>query len=126
MSYNKKIIKYYKNRINIGSLLLNNNLGLGIIGSPVCGDLIELYIYVKNDLIIDSKFKSYGCGSVIASISYIVSYIIGKNINLITFIKNTHILKELNLPLIKIHCSILVEDIIKLSVINFKNNYLIY
>lgn len=125
MSYNNKILKYYNIRKNSGSLELENNYGLALIGSPICGDFIELKIHVVNDIIINSKFKTYGCGSAIASISLLVSYIIKKNINLITYIKNTHILKELNLPLIKIHCSILAEDILNFSISNFKNNYLI-
>lgn len=126
MSYNNKILKYYNIRKNSGYLKLNNSYGLAIIGSPICGDFIELKIHVINDIIINSKFKTYGCGSSIASISLITSYIIKKNINLITYIKNTHILKELNLPLLKIHCSILAEEILNYSILNFKNNYLIF
>ncbi|ASS47118.1 Iron-sulfur cluster assembly scaffold protein IscU [Candidatus Nasuia deltocephalinicola] len=126
MSYNKKIIYYYNNRLNVGFLNLNKNYGFSLIGAPLCGDLIELQLYIINDLILSSRYKTYGCASAIASVSLLSSYIIGKNINHIFFTKNIHISQELSLPLIKIHCSVLVEDILKLSIINFKNNYLIF
>lgn len=126
MPYNDKIIYYYKKKYNNNFLNLKINFGFSSIGAPICGDLIELQIYIINDIICNCRFKVYGCASAVASISLLISYIKNKNINHVCFTQNNHVSKELSLPLIKIHCSVLVEDLLKFCLINFKNNYLIY
>ena len=115
MSYSEKVIDHYENPRNVGSLDKNNKkVGTGIVGAPSCGDVMKLQIMVEDDgTISDVKFKTFGCGSAIASSSFATELIKGKNITEAIKIKNTHISEELRLPPVKIHCSVLVEEAIK-------------
>ncbi|AZP36344.1 NifU-like protein [Candidatus Annandia adelgestsuga] len=124
MSYSKKVIDHYENPRNVGSL--NNediNVGSGIVGAPSCGDVMKLQIKVskKKNIIKDAKFKTYGCGSAIASSSFVTELIKGKSLKEAENIKNIYIAKELNLPPVKIHCSILAESAIKKAIKNYKD-----
>lgn len=122
MSYSKKVIEHFENPKNIGSLdEKEKNVGTGIVGAPACGDVMKLQIKVNNKgQIEDAKFKTYGCGSAIASSSLATEWLKGKNIKNASTIKNSDIAKELALPPVKIHCSILAEDAIKAAIDNFK------
>ena len=115
--YHKKIIEHYENPRNVGSLnKKDNNVGTGLVGSPACGDVVKLQIKVDLDgKIIDTKFKTFGCGSAIASTSYLSEYIKNKNIYSID-INNKHIANYLNLPPVKLHCSMLAEDVLKAAI----------
>ena len=120
--YHKNVIDYYENPKNVGSFNSNEkNIGTGLIGAPACGDVMKLQIKVDNsDIIIDAKFKTFGCGSAIASSSYATEYIKGKNINEAIKFTNSDIAKHLNLPPIKLHCSMLAENAIKGAIKDFK------
>ena len=120
-NYHKRLSDHYENPRNVGSLnKYDKNVGTGIVGSPACGDVMKLQIKVdKNGKIIDSKFKTFGCGSAIASSSYATEKIINQNINSIG-LNNKKISKYLNLPPVKLHCSILAEDAIKSAINNYK------
>ena len=120
--YHKKIIEHYENPRNVGSFNKNDkNIGTGLVGSPACGDVMKLQIKVdSNGIIIDSKFKTFGCGSAIASSSYVTELIKNQNINSID-IKNTDIAKYLNLPPVKLHCSMLAEDAIKAAIKDYRD-----
>ena len=120
-NYHKRLLDHYENPRNVGSLnKYDKNVGTGIVGSPACGDVMKLQIKVdKNGKIIDSKFKTFGCGSAIASSSYATEKIINQNINSID-LNNKKISKHLNLPPVKLHCSILAEDAIKSAINNYK------
>ncbi|WP_343189454.1 Fe-S cluster assembly scaffold IscU [Buchnera aphidicola] len=121
MSYNKKIIDHYENPRNVGSFSnKDNNVGLGLVGAPSCGDVMKLQIKVNNGIIEDACFKTYGCGSAIASSSLMTEWVKGKTLKEAKKIKNTKIVKELKLPPVKIHCSILAEDAIKQAIKNYK------
>ncbi|XZR53138.1 MAG: Fe-S cluster assembly scaffold IscU [Enterobacteriaceae bacterium] len=126
MSYSKMVLDHYENPRNVGSLdSKNKNVGSSMVGSPSCGDVIKLQIKIDNNNIIeDAKFKTYGCGSAIASSSLLTEMIKGKTINQIKKIKNITIAKKLLLPPIKFHCSILAEKAIKEAIKNYyiKNN----
>ncbi|XP_011860179.1 PREDICTED: iron sulfur cluster assembly protein 1-like [Vollenhovia emeryi] len=119
MSYNEKILDHYENPRNVGSLDKNDpNVGTGLVGAPSCGDVMKLQIKVNDKGVIeDAKFKTFGCGSAIASSSLLTEMIKGKAIEDVTQIKNTQIVEELSLPPVKIHCSVLAEDAIKASII---------
>ena len=121
--YHQNIISRYENPGNIGSLDKNKkNVGSGLVGSPACGDVMKLDIEVdENENIIQSKFKTFGCGSAIASSSYATDWIIGKNINDASTLKNQDIAKELHLPPVKLHCSMLAEDAVKAAIKDYKN-----
>ncbi|BFI91091.1 Fe-S cluster assembly scaffold IscU [Enterobacterales bacterium endosymbiont of Anomoneura mori] len=127
MSYSKKLLDHYENPRNVGSLdNKDKNVGSSLIGSPSCGDVIKLQIKINNKGIIENaKFKTYGCGSAIASSSLLTELIIGKTIKQVKKIKNINIAKELSLPPIKFHCSILAENAIKEAIKNYysKNNF---
>ncbi|XZR52725.1 MAG: Fe-S cluster assembly scaffold IscU [Enterobacteriaceae bacterium] len=127
MSYNKKLLDYYENPRNVGSLnSKNKNVGSGMVGSPSCGDVMKLQIKInKNGIIEDVKFKTYGCGSAIASSSLLTELIKGKSINKVKKIKNISIAKKLLLPPVKLHCSILAENAIKEAIKNYyiKNSF---
>src|SRR6266550_3121263 len=112
MSYNEKILDHYENPRNVGSLDKNDpNVGTGLVGAPSCGDVMKLQIKVNDKGVIeDAKFKTFGCGSAIASSSLLTEMIKGKTIEDVTKIKNTQIVEELSLPPVKIHCSVLAED----------------
>mgnify|MGYP003409749287 CR=1 FL=1 len=114
MAYSEKVIDHYNNPRNVGSFQKDaHDVGTGIVGAPECGDVMKLQIKVENDTIVDAKFKTFGCGSAIASSSLATEWLKGKSIEEAHKIKNTDIVQELNLPPVKIHCSVLAEDAIK-------------
>ncbi len=122
MAYTQKVIEHYENPKNVGSLDKNSkNVGTGLVGAPECGDVMKLQVEIDPDtnLIKDAKFKTCGCGSAIASSSLATEWVIGKTIHEALEIKNTHIVHELSLPPIKIHCSVLAEDAIKAAISDY-------
>ena len=123
MAYSKKVIEHYEKPRNIGSLDSgSNNVGTGLVGAPECGDVMKLQIEVDGDnKIIDAKFKTFGCGSAIASSSLATEWVKGKTIDEASMIQNTEIVKELSLPPVKIHCSVLAEDAIKSAIKDYKS-----
>src|SRR5512145_3397809 len=122
MAYSEKVIDHYENPRNVGSLPKDDTgVGTGMVGAPACGDVMKLQIKVGADgRIEDARFKTYGCGSAIASSSLITEWVKGKTLEEATTIKNTQIAAELSLPPVKIHCSILAEDAIKAAVADYK------
>jgi len=122
MAYSKELIDHYERPRNVGSLDKNSeDVGTGLVGAPACGDVMKLQIKVdEKGIIEDAKFKTFGCGSAIASSSLITEWVKGKNINEANEIKNTEIAKHLALPPVKIHCSVLAEDAIKAAVSDYK------
>ncbi|MBT4590616.1 MAG: Fe-S cluster assembly scaffold IscU [Porticoccaceae bacterium] len=118
MAYSEKVIDHYENPRNVGQLdETSKNVGTGMVGAPACGDVMRLQIRVNDEGIIeDAKFKTYGCGSAIASSSLLTEWVKGKHLDEAEQIKNTHIAEELALPPVKIHCSVLAEDAIKTAV----------
>ncbi|CAL4325508.1 Iron-sulfur cluster assembly scaffold protein IscU [Buchnera aphidicola (Thelaxes suberi)] len=122
MSYSKKVIEHYENPKNVGSFEKNDStVGTSLVGAPACGDVMKLQIKVNEKGIIeDACFKTYGCGSAIASSSLMTEWVKGKSLDQATQIKNTQIVKELKLPPVKIHCSILAEDAIKSAIKDYK------
>ncbi|MWP62399.1 MULTISPECIES: Fe-S cluster assembly scaffold IscU [Gilliamella] len=122
MAYSEKVVDHYENPRNVGSFDQNDpNVGSGMVGAPACGDVMRLQIKVNdNGIIEDAKFKTYGCGSAIASSSLVTEWIKGKSLDEAEAIKNTDIAKELALPPVKIHCSILAEDAIKAAIEDYK------
>jgi nitrogen fixation NifU-like protein len=122
MSYSDKVIDHYENPRNVGSFDKNDPaVGTGMVGAPACGDVMKLQIKVEDGIIIDAKFKTYGCGSAIASSSLVTEWIKGKTLDEAGAIKNAEIAEELALPPVKIHCSILAEDAIKAAVNDYRN-----
>jgi len=114
MAYSEKVIDHYNNPRNVGSFKKDDDgVGTGIVGAPECGDVMKLQIKVENETIVDAKFKTFGCGSAIASSSLATEWLKGKSVEEAQKIKNTDIVEELNLPPVKIHCSVLAEDAIK-------------
>ena len=122
MAYSEKVIDHYENPRNVGQLdESSNNVGTGMVGAPACGDVMRLQIQVNDEGIIeDAKFKTYGCGSAIASSSLLTEWVKGKHLDAAEQIKNTEIAEELALPPVKIHCSVLAEDAIKTAVQNVR------
>ena len=121
MAYSEKVIDHYDNPRNMGSFKKEEEgVGTGIVGAPECGDVMKLQIKVENDTIVDVKFKTFGCGSAIASSSLATEWLKGKTVNEAGQIKNTEIVQELNLPPVKIHCSVLAEDAIKAALNDYK------
>ena len=123
MAYSEKVIDHYNDPRNVGSLDKNDeNTGTGLVGAPECGDVMKLQIQVNPDTneIVDAKFKTFGCGSAIASSSLATEWVKGKNIDEAMSIKNTEIVEELSLPPVKIHCSVLAEDAIKAAISDYK------
>jgi nitrogen fixation protein NifU and related proteins len=122
MAYSNKVIDHYENPRNVGSLDKNDDqVGTGLVGAPACGDVMKLQIQVGEDGVIqDAKFKTFGCGSAIASSSLATEMIKGKSIDEAMKIKNTQLVQELNLPPVKIHCSVLAEDAIKAAIADYK------
>ena len=117
MAYSEKVLDHYENPRNVGVLDDDQSVGTGMVGAPACGDVMKLQIKVNTDGIIeDAKFKTYGCGSAIASSSLLTEWVKGKNLDEAEQIKNTEIAEELALPPVKIHCSVLAEDAIKAAV----------
>ena len=123
MAYSEKVIDHYNDPRNVGSLKNNDeNTGTGLVGAPECGDVMKLQIQVNPDTnkIVDAKFKTFGCGSAIASSSLATEWVKGKSIDEAMSIKNTEIVEELSLPPVKIHCSVLAEDAIKAAISDYR------
>jgi nitrogen fixation NifU-like protein len=125
MAYSDKVLDHYENPRNVGVFAKEiKRVGTGMVGAPACGDVMRLQIQVNEDGIIeDAKFKTYGCGSAIASSSLVTEWVKGKTLDQAMSIKNTQIAEELALPPVKIHCSILAEDAIKAAVLDYKTNH---
>ena len=123
MAYSEKVIDHYENPRNVGSFDNNDeNVGSSMVGAPACGDVMKLQIKVNDEGIIeDARFKTYGCGSAIASSSLVTEWVKGKSLDEAQAIKNTDIAEELELPPVKIHCSILAEDAIKAAIADYKS-----
>ena len=123
MAYSEKVIDHYENPRNVGSMDKDeSNIGTGMVGAPACGDVMRLQIQVSDDGVIeDAKFKTYGCGSAIASSSLLTEWVKGKTLDQAGEIKNTEIAAELELPPVKIHCSVLAEDAIKAAIEDYKS-----
>jgi len=123
MAYGKKVLDHYENPRNVGVLDKDShNVGTGMVGAPACGDVMRLQIQVNDDGVIeDAKFKTYGCGSAIASSSLLTEWVKGKTLDEASEIKNTEIVEELELPPVKIHCSVLAEDAIKAAINDLKS-----
>ncbi len=120
MAYSEKVVDHFTNPRNMGSFKKDEEgIGTGMVGAPECGDVMKLQIKVQNDRIVDAKFKTFGCGSAIASSSLATEWLKGKTIGEAQRIKNTDIVQELNLPPVKIHCSVLAEDAIKAALADF-------
>src|SRR5204862_1317122 len=125
MAYSQKVVEHYENPRNVGSFAKgDDSVGTGMVGAPACGDVMKLQIKVGADgRIQDARFKTYGCGSAIASSSLITEWVKGKTLDQALSIKNTHIAEELALPPVKIHCSILAEDAIKAAVSDYRSRH---
>ena len=122
MAYSEKVIDHYNEPRNVGSFTKEEDgVGTGLVGAPECGDVMKLQIKVENDQIVDAKFKTFGCGSAIASSSLATEWVKGKSVNDAMAIQNTEIVEELSLPPVKIHCSVLAEDAIKAAISDYKN-----
>ena len=123
MAYSEKVIDHYENPRNVGKFNENDeDVGTGMVGAPACGDVMRLQIRVSpNGIIEDAKFKTYGCGSAIASSSLLTEWVRGKSLDEAGAIRNTEIAKELSLPPVKIHCSVLAEDAIKAAIKNYRD-----
>ncbi len=122
MAYSNKVLDHYNNPRNVGSLdKAALSVGTGVVGAPECGDVMKLQIQVDGDRIVDAKFKTFGCGSAIASSSLATEWIKGKTIDEALKISNTQIVEELSLPPVKIHCSVLAEDAIKSAIADYKS-----
>ena len=120
MAYSEKVIDHYENPRNVGKFDIDENVGTGMVGAPACGDVMKLQIRVEDDIIRDACFKTYGCGSAIASSSLVTEWIKGKTLDQASTIKNSDIAEELALPPVKIHCSILAEDAVKAAIADYK------
>jgi nitrogen fixation NifU-like protein len=122
MAYSDKVLEHYSNPRNVGTLdKTDPNVGTGIVGAPECGDVMKLQLRIRDDGVVeDAKFKTFGCGSAIASSSYVTELVKGKTVDEVMEIKNTHIVQELSLPPVKIHCSVLAEDGIKAAISDWK------
>jgi len=125
MAYSKKVLDHYDNPRNVGKLDgTDATVGTGLVGAPACGDVMQLQIKVSPDGIIeDAKFKTFGCGSAIASSSLLTEWVKGKSLEEANQIKNTDLAQELSLPPVKIHCSVLAEDAIKTAILDYKNKH---
>jgi nitrogen fixation NifU-like protein len=124
MAYSEKVLDHYENPRNVGVIDDDLSVGTGMVGAPACGDVMRLQIKVNSDGIIeDAKFKTYGCGSAIASSSLVTEWVKGKSLDEAAGIKNTHIAEELALPPVKIHCSVLAEDAISAAIENYRSKH---
>jgi nitrogen fixation NifU-like protein len=124
MAYSDKVVDHYENPRNVGSFSKDDtDVGTGMVGAPACGDVMKLQIKVEDGVITDAKFKTYGCGSAIASSSLITEMVKGMTLDQAGAIKNSEIAEELALPPVKIHCSILAEDAIKAAVADYKTKH---
>jgi len=123
MAYSEKVLNHYENPRNVGSFPKEQlNIGTGMVGAPACGDVMKLQIQVEGNIITDAKFKTYGCGSAIASSSLVTEWLKGKTLAEAQTIKNSDIATELALPPVKIHCSVLAEDAIKAAILDYKKH----
>jgi nitrogen fixation NifU-like protein len=123
MAYSNKVIDHYENPRNVGTLdKEDTSVGTGLVGAPACGDVMRLQLRInpETDVIEDAKFKTFGCGSAIASSSLVTEWVKGKTVDEAMALKNTQIVEELNLPPVKIHCSVLAEDAIKSAIADFR------
>lgn len=124
MAYSNKVLDHYENPRNVGIMDDDASVGTGMVGAPACGDVMKLQIKVSPEGIIeDAKFKTYGCGSAIASSSLVTEWVKGKSLDEAGKIKNTHIAEELSLPPVKIHCSVLAEDAISAAIDNYRSKH---
>ena len=124
MAYSEKVIDHYENPRNVGSFdKTDNDVGTGMVGAPACGDVMKLQIKVEDGIITDAKFKTYGCGSAIASSSLVTEWVKGRTLDEAASIKNNEIASELSLPPVKIHCSILAEDAIKAAIADYRSRH---
>ena len=124
MAYSEKVVDHYENPRNVGSFSKEDtDVGTGMVGAPACGDVMKLQIKVTDGVITDARFKTYGCGSAIASSSLVTEWVKGKTLDQAASIKNSEIAEELALPPVKIHCSILAEDAIKAAVNDYRNRH---
>ena len=124
MAYSEKVVDHYENPRNVGSFNKDDeDVGTGMVGAPACGDVMKLKIKVEDGLITDARFKTYGCGSAIASSSLITEMVKGMTLDQAGAIKNSELAEELALPPVKIHCSILAEDAIKAAIADYKNKH---
>ena len=122
MAYSNKVIDHYNDPKNVGSFTKDEEgVGTGLVGAPECGDVMKLQIKIEKDRIVDAKFKTFGCGSAIASSSLATEWVKGKSVDEAMAIENTEIVEELSLPPVKIHCSVLAEDAIKAAINDYKN-----
>ena len=122
MAYSDAVLDHYKNPRNVGKWDSADNIGTGMVGAPACGDVMRLQIKVEDNIIIDAKFKTYGCGSAIASSSLLTEWVKGMTLETAGDIKNTELAHELALPPVKIHCSVLAEDAIKAAIADYKSH----
>jgi len=120
MAYSDKVMDHYENPRNVGKWEPSDNIGTGMVGAPACGDVMRLQIKVEDNIITDAKFKTYGCGSAIASSSLVTEWVKGMSLETAAQIKNTDLATELALPPVKIHCSVLAEDAIKAAIADYK------
>jgi|TARA_B100001094_G_C18029255_1_gene719223 nitrogen fixation NifU-like protein len=126
MAYSDKVLDHYENPRNVGSMDKNDKgVGTGMVGAPACGDVMKLQIKIEDDIVKDAVFKTYGCGSAIASSSLVTEWVKGKTLDQAKQIKNTDIADELALPPVKIHCSVLAEDAIKAAIEDYKKKHVI-
>ena len=124
MAYSDKVIDHYENPRNVGKMdATDGSIGTGVVGAPACGDVMRLQIKVEDGIITDAKFKTYGCGSAIASSSLVTEWVKGKTLEQAGSIKNAEIAEELALPPVKIHCSILAEDAIKAAINDYRSKH---
>jgi nitrogen fixation NifU-like protein len=124
MAYSEKVVDHYENPRNVGSFAKDDDdVGTGMVGAPACGDVMKLQIKVKDGIITDARFKTYGCGSAIASSSLVTEWVKGRSLDEAAALKNSEIAQELALPPVKIHCSILAEDAIKAAVADYRNRH---
>ena len=122
MAYSSEVLDHYENPRNVGKMdKTDSSVGTGLVGAPACGDVLQLQIKVENNVITDAKFKTYGCGSAIASSSLVTTWLKGKTLDEANLIENSAIAEELALPPVKIHCSILAEDAIKSAIADYKS-----
>ena len=124
MAYSQQVVDHYENPRNVGSFSKDDlDVGTGMVGAPACGDVMRLQIKVENGVITDAKFKTYGCGSAIASSSLVTEWVKGKSLDEAAALRNSQIAEELALPPVKIHCSILAEDAIKAAVEDYRKRH---
>ena len=127
MAYSEKVLDHYENPRNVGKMdITDPSVGTGMVGAPACGDVMKLQIKIEDDVITDAKFKTYGCGSAIASSSLLTEWVKGRTLQEAKDIKNTDIVEELHLPPVKIHCSVLAEDAIKSAIKDYMDKNEVY